>query len=89
MSAETDKSRHQDAIDLARGTGVNLLGNVGKFTRPITYIFAGRVFGQRRALDKKQPRAPPEFVQPFTGAGCGFSAEPCASVPFPTDASAG
>ena len=38
-------NRHQDAMDLARGTGVNLLGNLGKISRPISFIFAGRVFG--------------------------------------------
>ena len=37
--------RHQDAVDLARGTGVNLLGNIGKFTRPLAFVFAGRVLG--------------------------------------------
>ena len=49
MASDTDSedqpNRHQDAVDLARGTGVNLLGNLGKVTRPITYAFAARVFG--------------------------------------------
>ena len=45
MTTEAPQSRHQDAIDLARGTGVNLLGNLGKISRPVTFMFAGRVFG--------------------------------------------
>ena len=37
--------RHEDARDLARGTGVNLLGNLGKLSTSVSFIFIGRVFG--------------------------------------------
>lgn len=43
---EDEPGRFQDAVDLARGTGVNLLGNLGKLTRPVAFVFAGRVFGE-------------------------------------------
>ena len=41
----TAQDRQQDTTDLARGTGVNLLGNFGKISAAIAFIFASRVFG--------------------------------------------
>jgi O-antigen/teichoic acid export membrane protein len=41
----TPQNRQQDTIDLARGTGVNLLGNFGRISAAVAFIFASRVFG--------------------------------------------
>ena len=41
----TAQDRQQDTTDLARGTGVNLLGNFGKISVAVAFIFASRVFG--------------------------------------------
>jgi O-antigen/teichoic acid export membrane protein len=43
MSATED--RQQDTTDLAKGTGVNLLGNFGRISAAVAFIFASRVFG--------------------------------------------